>query len=241
MRPVDTAQVGIDVDYQVYCDESRHTQPVGYMGLGGVWLPASRRRQVNWEVRRVMKTHRAHGEVKWHRTSWQVLDAYRAIVDVFFDEPDSRARVMVVEHALVDDGFHAGDAELGFYKFYYEMIEKWIDPQHAYNVLLDFKQNRETGRHTKLLEVLQTQFGSHVVRDVNVIDSGETPIAMVCDLLTGAVAAAWSGDISQGGPKEALAAHIRERAGHSLLAASPTPDAEKLNIFRLRLRQRPQE
>jgi hypothetical protein len=60
---------------------------------------------------------------------------------------------------------------------------------------------------------------------------------MLCDLLTGAVAATWSDALSEGGAKKVLSDHIARQSGRSSLREfSPTPTREKLNIFSLRLR-----
>lgn len=51
---------------------------------------------------------------------------------------------MGVDHAGLNPiRFEDGTRELGFYNFYSQMIEMWIDVGHRYCVLLNRKQNCE--------------------------------------------------------------------------------------------------
>jgi hypothetical protein len=161
----------IQLRVHVYCDESRHTQPSGFMSLGSVWVSDSAKPDLYSALRSCMKGYGVGSEVKWHRVSAQVLDAYLEFVDVFFRTPECWARVMVLDNSMLDAAFHDGDSELGFYKFYYELLEKWIHPaQGEYNILLDFKQNKDAGRHKDLLQVLRNRFSQAAIVDVNVVD-----------------------------------------------------------------------
>ena len=226
------------MEYVVYCDESRHTSPRAgdYLAIGGLWIPRAQRRDLQDRLRAVVQGPGARAEVKWKKTSRVSLAAYRDYVDVFFDSP-ACFRAIVVELARCDfDSFHGGDAELGFYKFYYEMLVKWLLPGNHYQVLIDFKQNRESGRHKILGEVIARTAGVGEVAAVNVIDSAESRIAQLADLLTGAVAAAWSRDVRPGSPKDELIRHIAGPLGRDTLRfQSPSPGMSKFNIFRIAL------
>ena len=59
----------------------------------------------------------------------------KSLVDFFIQE-DLHFRVIVVDQDKVE-----GNRELGFYKFYYEMLIKWLTKDNQYLILLDFKQN----------------------------------------------------------------------------------------------------
>jgi hypothetical protein len=228
------------MQYVVYCDESRHDGGAEsrFMAIGSLWVPRGRKAEITKALRRLFRDEGLHAEVKWSKVSAPRLAAYQRIVDFFFEEQDLRFRVIVVDHAKYDPkSFHGGDRELGFYKFYYEMLVKWLEPGNEYLILLDFKQNQSADRYRDLRTVLTRKLrGEARVLDLTVIDSSETPLAQLCDLLTGAVASAWCGDAKAGSAKARLCDHIgRHRGLSALKIASASPAISKFNVFKIDL------
>jgi hypothetical protein len=176
--------------------------------------------------------------VKWSKTSRVCLKSYKQLVDFFFDEEALRFRVIVVNQNKLDlKKYHDGDWELGFYKFYYEMLIKWIEEGNEYLILLDFKTNKGADRHKTLKTVIENKMkGKAVIKDLTIIDSSQTPLSQLCDLLTGAVAADWCG-LTPGRPKADLATYIATKCGYSCLQIESTlPEpCSKFNIFNIRL------
>jgi len=226
------------MEYAIYCDESRHDTNGGHrcMSIGGLWVPRSRRDAISRELKALRAEVGLAGEMKWSKVSARRLDAYQRVVDFFFDCPDLHFRSIVVEHEKRDDlKFHGGDRELGFYKFYYTMLEKWMLPNNRYLVLLDFKKNTGADRFGSLKRVLENKTrGSAWIDDLTVIDSHQSHLAQLADLLTGSVSAAWCG-LDATRPKGMLARYIGERRGASLLAEDNHPGFMKFNIFKIRL------
>ena len=226
------------MEYVVYCDESRHTSNSHntFMAIGGLWLPRAEKRLLTRRFRDLCHSLDIHSEVKWSKVSDKYLEKYRRLVDFFFDEQAFRFRVIVVEHAKIRfDEYHNGNAELGFYKFYYLMLAKWIEAKNSYLVLLDFKQNKDATHYAKLRETLAAGAPPDArISDLTVIDSHVSPLAQLCDLLTGAVAAAYCNAIK--GAKAELAAYIASRCGWETLHCQSTSAAScKFNIFRIDL------
>ncbi len=222
--------------YTVYCDESRHSdaQRNPYMAIGGLWVPTNQKKQLTVDLRQLFNQHGLGSEVKWTKTSNLKFDAYRAIIDFFFDNPINFRAIVVEQDKLNYPKFKEGDEELGFYTFYYEMLIKWLDQPGAYNILLDFKKNRGDSHYEVLKRCLRNKVpvGSRV-SGLHVIDSYESPLAQVADLLTGAIAASWC-NVLEGTPKARLAEYIASRAGkRSLREHSSSPAFHKLNIFRI--------
>lgn len=225
------------MNYIVYCDESRHdaSEQNVFMAIGGLWVPAEAKPNLTRQLRVLMRGAELNAEVKWSKVSRKRLEAYKRIVDFFFLQEAICFRVIVVEQNRLDfDKFHSGDRELGFYKFYYEMLVKWLLPGNEYVILLDFQKNKGAQRYTTLRTILERSLrGKGWLKDLTVIDSSESPLAQLADLLTGAVAADWCG-IAEGTAKKELAQHIAQYTGHhSLRFESPSPTVCKLNIFRI--------
>jgi len=222
----------------VYCDEScydlrgRHA----WTAIGGLRLPREHKRQLTRELRELCRARGLRGEVKWSKTSARRLEDYKALVDFFFDRPELRFRAIVVEQAKVRlEQYHGRDRELAFYKFYYEMLEKWLEEPAEYLVLLDFKHNRGADRYTTLRLYLERHLrGIAWISDLTVIDSHQSPLAQLCDLLTGAVAAAYNG-LRPSSPKHILADYIAARAGFQTLRTGTSRCEHKFNIFRIEL------
>jgi hypothetical protein len=228
------------MEYVVYCDESRHdgSSRNPYMAIGGLWVRREEKEALSRRFRDLRREVGLRAEIKWSKVSRGRLDAYKQLVDFFFAEEAFRFRVIVVDQAKMDlEKFHGGDRELGFYKFYYEMLEKWLEPGNEYLILLDFKQNKGADRYKTLRTILERKVkGKAWITDLTVIDSGHSPLAQLCDMLTGAVASAWCDSLPAGRPKTELADYIAGKCGWtSLKVESPLPAASKMNVFRIRL------
>jgi hypothetical protein len=227
------------MEYVVYCDESRHSlsKENQFMAIGGLWLPRARKVELTKQFRALCDSYELRGEIKWSKASTKRFDGYKQLVDFFVSDPDLKFRVIVVEHAKLDwEKYHGGDRELGFYKFYYQMLRPWIERGNEYLILLDFQKNKGSDRYKNLRTFLEraTQ-GEAWITDLTVIDSYESPLGQLSDLLTGAVAADWCG-VTPGSPKWKLAAHLARACGFpSLRTASVSPTPSKLNIFRINL------
>ncbi len=206
------------------------------MAIGGLWVPRDQKAKLTKTLRQTFRSNNIHSEVKWSKTSARYLDAYKRAVDFFFEQQSLRFRVIVVDQQRVNvKKYHGGDDELGFYKFYYQMLIKWIEPRNEYLILLDFKQNKGADRYTELRKILRSAAPAWTtINDLTVIDSSVTPLAQLTDLFTGAVAACWSMEPS--GPKRELAQYIATQIGiPSLKTESVGPGLAKFNIFRIRL------
>jgi len=225
--------------YVIYCDESCHdlTPHHKFMSIGGLKVPRPDKARVSHELRGLMRSCNLNSELKWSKVSAKRLEDYKKIVDFFFQHPELTFRAIVVEQAKVDfEKYHGMDRELAFYKFYYEMLEKWLLPGNEYLILIDYKSNRGADRYMTLKICLENALKGKVkIRDLTIIDSSQTPSAQLCDVLTGAVAAAYNG-LKKGTPKENLAKYIASRAHLKTLRISAPLPGGKFNIFKMRLR-----
>lgn len=228
------------MQYVVYCDESRHDGGCGspFMAIGSLWAPREHKLELTKSLRRLFQEVGLRAEVKWSKVSGARLDAYKRIVDFFFASEALRFRVVVVDQAKLDPArLPGGDRELGFYKFYNELLIQWLEAGNEYLILLDFKQNQSADRYRDLRAALTRKLrGEAKILDLTVIDSAETPLAQLCDVLTGAVASAWCGDAIAGNAKAELISHIARQCGlPGLKSASGSPAISKFNVFQIEL------
>jgi hypothetical protein len=228
---------------EVYCDESRpelfvrsaaDKNPAKTL-IGSVWLPAEQRATYKQAISTLRQTHDVWGEVKWTKVSPSRLDFYLALVDFFF-ESDVRFRCIVVDSAKLDlKTFHQADSELGFYKFYYQLLHQWILPDSTYNIFCDSKVNRDRTRLTTLGQVLRNAKAQSTVENIQAVSSAESVLVQLCDLLLGAVQSRMNSSNRGSSAKEALVAHIEAKIGHQI---GPTwPSEQKFNVFQIHLNE----
>lgn len=228
--------------YEVYCDESRPELFVANLDatlpsnalIGSLWLPAALRKEMKAKVRALRGAYGKWGEAKWGKVSPSSLDFYRALVDLVLLDDRVRFRCIVVDASKLDlQRFHQSDGELGFYKFYYQLLCHWLVPGASYSIFCDDKVNRDKGRLATLGRVLQNARRHSALRRIESIDSSESVITQLCDVLLGAVQAKFNGSNAGSNAKLALIAHIEQRLGHEIAATYFSE--HQFNVFRIQL------
>lgn len=227
--------------FEVYCDETlpdvlTSAHPSGrYLMIGSLWLPADLREDAKARIAELRQRHGVHGEMKWRKISPSKLDFYTALIDLFMSFGlDLRFRCIAVEHQAMNLGLHNGDAELGFYKFYYQVLHHWILDQNEYTVFCDLKQNRDRTRLQTLQRVLNNSNRTSIIRDVQSLPSPEVVLLQLCDVLLGAASARLNEREDLGAAKRAVLAHLERRLNRTRLGPTHKSE-EKFNIFRIRL------
>jgi len=223
--------------FEVYCDESRpdllcSKHPgAQYMVIGGLWLPAEDRAQFKQDIHALRDKHKIGGEFKWQKVSPSRLDFYRDLADWFVAMGDRlRFRCIAVQHEKVDLlRFHGNDQELGFYKFYYQMLHHWILDFNEYAVFCDFKSNRVGTRLSELARCLGNSNLSSEIVNVQAIRSRESVLMQTVDVLTGVAAARLNNNLKAGNAKWELVTHFEQALGKQIHATYRSE--QKFNVF----------
>ncbi|MFO7857792.1 MAG: DUF3800 domain-containing protein [Ectothiorhodospiraceae bacterium] len=227
--------------FDVYCDESRpdllgSDHPQGqFMVIGGLWLPTSERDAFKAEIHQLRDRHRIGGEFKWQKVSPSREAFYRQLVEWFQGKGDQlRFRCIAVDHSQVDlKLYHEDEQELGFYKFYYQLLHHWILDFNEYNVFVDFKSNRRRERLHVLRRCLDYSNLSSEVHDVQAVRSEESVLIQLADVLTGMAAYRLNDRVREGSAKARVLQHYEELYGQRI---GPTFKGEqKFNVFRIDL------
>jgi hypothetical protein len=223
--------------FEVYCDESRpdllsSQKPTAqYMVIGGLWLPADQRIKVKKAIHALRDKHKVGGEFKWQKVSPSKLAFYLDLADLFHAMGDDlRFRCIAVEHEKVNLlKFHGDDQELGFYKFYYQMLHHWIFDFNEYSVFCDFKSNRVGTRLPELSRCLNYSNLTADIANVQAIRSKESVLIQMTDVLTGLAASKLNNNLKVGGAKWELVNHFEQAFGKPV---RPTYRSEnKFNVF----------
>jgi len=229
---------------EVYCDESypdllsSQVKQAKYMVIGSVWLPRKDRDQYKAAIHQLRDQYKIGGEFKWNKVSPSRIDFYKALLTWFMDQGEElRFRCIVIDSNKVDLlKFHESDQELGFYKFYYQMLHHWIHECNDYRIFCDFKSNRCRDRLQILQKCLHYSNLSANISGIQAVRSNESVLIQLADVLTGIASAKLNKKLSPGSPKLELVTYIEAIMGKSI---GPTPLCEKkFNLFRINFGER---
>lgn len=156
----------------IYCDESRQSGH-RYMVLGGIWIPKDSEIEFSdlCHKFRSQEPHLLTAFLKWGKaTSKKFLPHYKQFADIFFSYKRMHFNSMIIDTHKVDYAkYHEGDRELAFYKFYFFLISRNINPQRRYLVILDRRNNRGKNRLQTLKYKLNSYFQSRGLADDEVV------------------------------------------------------------------------
>lgn len=227
------------MNFEVYCDESGLEALIKkeehlYIAIGGIWMPADFRPIFKEHISTIKQKYNVYGELKWNKVSPSFFELYKDIVDYFFQTEQLRFRVILIESNKVDNyTFNNKDSELGFYKFYYQLLHHWIFDYNNYNVFLDLKENRNKGRLNQLQKYLDLANLTSDIQQVQGLPSDESLGIQMADILTGLVNAKFNKEISSKA-KIGLIDHIENTYLGNTISATPKWE-EKFNVFKINL------
>ena len=224
--------------FEVYCDESypdllNSSKPqANHMLIGSIWLPSEKRAEFKRQIHLLRDLHKmGRGEVKWTKISKSRLPFYRALLDWFFEQGnDLRFRAIVVDIDQIDMvKFHDGDCELGFYKFYYQMIHHWLLDYNQYNIYCDYKSMSIKSRLDTLKKCLNNANRMAYVDTIQAVRSQESVLLQLNDILLGMVSAKFNRDFNPTSAKGSLIEYFEEIMQHPIAPSSR--DERKFNVF----------
>ncbi|WP_020675077.1 DUF3800 domain-containing protein [Geopsychrobacter electrodiphilus] len=218
----------------IYCDESRHTSngEDPYMVIGAIACPREQKAEIYHAINLLRKKHDTWKEFGWKTLSPSRKDFYWELLELFRIRKDLSFRCLVVDRNILDhEQYSEGDAELGFYKLYYQMLVHWLQPECAYHLYLDWQQNREQGRFKDLGHVLGKKLsGRAKIECLEPVGSKEQPLVQLCDLFIGAVGYAWN-DRAGSETKVEFCNALAAGVGLSSLKVGTYKNAPKFNVF----------
>lgn len=226
------------MNFEIYCDESglealTRKDAHRFIAIGGIWMPSDFRAIFKENINGIKERHKIYGELKWNKVSPAYINLYAEFVNYFLDTPELRFRVIIVESKTIDNfRFNDKDAELGFYKFYYQLLHHWIFDFNSYHIFLDYKVNRDKGRLKQLKKVLYASNLTSEINQVQALPSDESIAIQLADVLTGMVAAKFNNEISSQAKKDLIV--LAETKLNKAIAPTPKWE-EKFNVFKINL------
>ena len=183
--------------YNIYCDESCHLEKdnADIMILGAVSCPADEKATIYNDIRKIKIRNglNSHLEIKWTKVSESKVGFYKDVLNYFFDNPLLSYRGLVAKNKsqLDHSMYNQNDYDLWYYKMYFLLLDPIIIPSEEYRIFIDIKDTNGGPRTTKLQNVLCNNiydFKQEVVKDIKQINSSESEILQIADLLNGTLA-----------------------------------------------------
>ena len=233
--------------YDVYCDESRQDLIVEkssidshnrFVCIGGIMLPTEKREGLKASIKELKDKHNLYGELKWGNVSPNKINFYLELVDLFFSSDSSiDFRTVVLDAKDIDnETFNDSDHELGYYKFYYQLLYHWIEPQYKYYIFTDYKTNKDRTRLKNLKGILNRACWSESVELIQAINSKESLLLQLQNVLMGAVGYKFNyGVHGESDAKKAVVDRIEKHLGHPIRHTSRS--YKKFNVFVMDLRK----
>lgn len=221
----------------VYADESR-LKGDRYMLIGGLWIPAHAEGALRSDIAQLRTDRRLTAELKWTKISRAKIPAYQDLVDLFMAHCEAAFHCIVIDVTLLDyDTFSRGDDELGFYKFYFQLISRKLAPGYQYLVFTDARRNRRAYR-LDVLKICTNRWWAKQqgipeaapVRAVEARNSKQEDLIQLTDVLLGAVGYVWNGH-AESPAKLNLIQHIEQRLGGVSLGQGTSRRTPKFNIW----------
>lgn len=179
----------------IYCDESRHTSGGdNYMVIGAILCDREQKRELVHQIHLLKKKHHAQGEFGWKRISPNKQDFYFELIDLFMANDLGFKCIVVDKNKIDNERYNNGDSELGFYKFYYQMLKDSLETDYEYYIYLDWQQNKEQHRFSTLKFYLQRKLeGRAKIACLEPVTSTNQALIELADLFMGAVGYQYNG------------------------------------------------
>ncbi len=220
--------------FNLYCDESCHLENdhKKYMVLGCVSIAYNQVKRHAERIRELKVKHNFYGEIKWSGVSSSKYQFYKELIDYFFDT-DIRFRAIVVDKNRIKNNRFGQDYDTFYYKMYYQLLIHKKNSEYAYNVYLDIKDTLSAEKVNRLKEILNVKFG--VFRNVQNIQSKESVIMQLADLLIGALSYELNNESKKVNAKVQLIERLKNHSKQKFFVSSHYKEL-KFNLFHIELR-----
>jgi hypothetical protein len=223
-------------EINIYCDESNHLENDGIptMVMGAIYAPIEKVKAANRRIKEIKEKYgiSPNAEIKWVKVSPSKVQFYLDVIDYFFDNDDLHFRALIVDKNTLDHEAHGSTHDEFYYKIYFELLSKILDPQNTYYIYPDIKDTQGGKKIQKLQKVLCNNiydFDKSIIRRVQQVRSHEIELLQLTDLLIGAIQFLNREDV-RSPAKKSIVERIKERSGYDLLNSTLLREG-KTNLF----------
>lgn len=182
----------------IFADESRHVND-RFMVLGGISCNLMTISLITKKVQDLRDKYNFFSEFKWTNISDKYLNLYKELLLIFFNDSNVIFKALIIDRQKLNHKqFNQNNKEVGFYKFYYQLILNMfvkdnLESNTKYIIHLD---KRKTSYKLEDLKFylnmgFSSKFKTNIIeypfRSVEVLDSKKSEILQINDLLIGAI------------------------------------------------------
>lgn len=240
--------------YYIFCDESRQTQD-RFMVLGGLIVNSKSIQVINDTIDKYRNEEKMFAELKWSKISDQKLNEYKRFIEYFFALNNSDRmyfRCLIVDnHNVNHKKFNQGNKEVGFYKFYYQLLLHCFGKKNCSNkkkerliVILDQRDSKYKLDDMKYMlnNGINKKYGINYSPFVSIEprDSKKSNILQINDIILGAIGFQKNGYHLLANSKQSkvkLAEYIAEQAGLKSLLNDTTLANKRFTIWNFKLQK----
>jgi len=218
----------IQKTFNFYCDESCHLENDchPYMLIGYVSCAYNQVKLHSKNIRQLKADHHVFYETKWSGLSKSAYPLYNDLIDYFF-ATDLQYRAIVIDKSkLRHEEYHQSHDDF-YYKMYFQLLNKKLEPENNYNIYLDIKDTRSAKKVNGLKNYLNSNFIT--VRNLQNIRSQESELMQLTDIITGALSYHLRG-LNQVIAKTKIIEKIQLHSKHPL-TCSTAKEQQKFNLF----------
>ncbi|MFM5879784.1 DUF3800 domain-containing protein [Aeromonas sanarellii] len=229
--------------WNIACDESG-VDGARFYGFGSLWMKWQRRGDFAKLISDLREKHNYNDEIKWQKAhSKRFRNFYIELIELFFKKEWLAFHCIIVKKSDVKKEYHNGDYDLARRKHFNLLLHskiKAVVKAHPnrdcqFRVVVDpiasrYKKADEASHVIVNNQVNQSTSISDIIDSYTTKDSKESAQIQLCDLLLGAVMAAWQKKSTSEGKAQILST-ISAHLGWSDLEADTSPAERKFNIW----------
>lgn len=230
------------VRWLISCDESG-MDGAPFYGFGSLWMPWQRRGDFQAIITGLRRRHNYQSEIKWTSVRPRYISFYRDLVESFFRASWLAFHCIVIRKAVVRKELHNGSFDLARRKHFTMLLTNKIkrclkahpERQQTFRIWVDpiASSYQKADEAVEIISnnVLAKVFGK--IRPVDKVlthDSKASSPIQLCDLLLGAVMAAWRQEASAS-VKVDFQRWIAHHLGWSDLRSDTHNTERKFNIW----------
>lgn len=221
--------------YNIYCAESSvDNKAIKYFTIGAIITPRDQKPRITEAIKALKAKYSFKHEIKWNKVSGRYKGFYNELIELFANDNDLQYKVIVVDKDFVDINKHKNNAELMFYKFYYQLLKEKLNNDCQYYIIADTKSRNFKPRFKELEKHLENLYKKRMlnidIKHMQEYYSHEIELLQLADFFTGITS--YANSFKQDNPIRAnLVKKIENVFGISLKKGTNL-HFEKFNIFK---------
>ena len=222
--------------YKIFCDESCHLEhdKADIMVLGAIHCSDFKAVQLTKHIKWLRHQHNYHNELKWTKLIAKQWPFYQSLLDLLLDDAEVHFKATVVQHkkSLDHQTYNSGSHNTFYYKMFYYTLRDFLKPIGEYRIYLDYMDTLGGEKTKELCRILQAETGYELNANAYIIQSYESQLIQLCDLIIGAVSYKNRTDINHDSTiKNQIVSYIEAKLNRELNYGTP-PWERNFNIFR---------